>query len=81
MMLSGPRARSAEWRCTHNLHWPIKWSWSAYPGSWDPPEPPQAGFACDWCGHARDPYRAWWWALRYRVLYSWRDAYPWDARS
>jgi hypothetical protein len=44
------RAAVARWRCRHNLHWPIIWSESAYPGSWDPPEPPEPGWMCDSCG-------------------------------
>jgi hypothetical protein len=49
-------------------HWPIRWSESAYPGSYDPPEP---GFCCEVCGHVREPYRAWWWDVK-RRWYEWR---------
>jgi hypothetical protein len=59
-----------KWMCGKGWHWPIRWSESAYPGSYDPPHPPEPGFACDWCGatsrHPQDrypiePYRSWWW--------------------
>jgi hypothetical protein len=71
------RAPVARWRCAHGLHWPIVWSESAYPGSWDPPEPPEPGWCCDWCcktfdyGNYRHQLRAkltplWWieWRIR-----------------
>lgn len=53
--------------CARGRHWPVRWSEYAYPGSHDPPRPPEPGFACDWCGHERLPYRAWWWRLRERL--------------
>lgn len=55
------------WLCGVGLHWPIRWSEHAYPGSYDPPRPPEPGFGCEWCGHPRYPYRAWWWRLEERV--------------
>lgn len=54
------------WLCAHGLHWPIRWSHAAYPASWEPPCPPEPGWACEWCGDARYPYRAWWWHLEER---------------
>lgn len=57
--------------CAKGLHWPITWGEHAYPGSWDPPAPPEPGFACEWCGEVRDPYRAWWWAVKDRY-HMWR---------
>lgn len=56
------------WLCTNGFHWPIAWSDYAYPGSYDPPEPPEPGFACAWCGHEQLPYRAWYWRLKERLL-------------
>jgi hypothetical protein len=56
--------------CWRGWHWPIEWSEYAYPGSWDPPEPPEAGYACFYCGHVHDPYHwrllAPWWDLKAR---------------
>ena len=52
------------WLCGKGLHWPITWTDSAYPGSYDPPEPPEPGWACEWCGYVREPYRWWWWEMK-----------------
>lgn len=63
--------RRCYWRhrlCELNLH-RVKWSAYAYPGSWDPPEPPEPGWACERCGRARLPYRAPLW--RVPILSRW----------
>lgn len=70
------RCHARHWLCEHGFH-TIKWSEYAYPGSWDPPEPPEPGWACDYCcvtfpyGNYRMQLRAaltprWWieWRIR-----------------
>ena len=41
--------------CRMGLHWPIRFHCDLWRGSYAPPEP---GWACDFCGHERLPYRA-----------------------
>jgi hypothetical protein len=51
------------WRhrlCELNLH-RVVWSDYAYPGSSDPPEPPEPGWCCEYCCEVRLPYRAIFW--------------------
>jgi hypothetical protein len=69
--MSGTKRRLWEvrrWLCSHGLHWP-GWSDSATPMSYDPPLPPEPGFACDWCGEERLPYRAVLWPVKERLWY------------
>lgn len=59
----GPR----EWRlrellCEHGIHWPIRFSERAYGDGYNDPYEP--GWACDFCGHCRAPYRWPLWAAR-----------------
>lgn len=65
------RCHARHWLCEHGIHC-IKWSAYAYPGSQEPPEPPEPGWACEYCGRVRDPYRAllWYrpvWYIEWRI--------------
>lgn len=63
------------WLCAHGIH-TIRWDEAATPMNYDPPEPPEPGHACSWCGTIRDPY-SWWirerttWPLKV-ALFEWR---------
>lgn len=59
------KCHTIHWLCEHGVH-RVKWDETAYPGSYDPPEAPEAGFACEWCGDERLPYRAVWWTFKER---------------
>jgi hypothetical protein len=77
----GSGVKRGHWRyalstiaCSWGLH-RAEFSDSAIPASYDPPEPPEAGWACRWCGQLREP-RHWrflkpWWSLKAR-FYEWR---------
>jgi hypothetical protein len=54
--------------CREGLHWPIVWSDFANPGSYDPPEPPEPGWECAWCGKEREPYQTIFWPITGRVF-------------
>lgn len=49
-------------RCSAGVHWPIS-NQLEHGGSWGPPEP---CWGCEFCGHERLPYRAWFWTPRPR---------------
>jgi hypothetical protein len=62
--------------CRSGLHWPVEWNEYAYHACDDPPQPPEAGFACSSCGFVREPYRAAFWPLTerfYIAWWGWRD--------
>lgn len=52
--------------CSWRLH-RIVFSHEAVPASYEPPEPPEPGWCCDWCGELYDGPRFAW--ARYRWWY------------
>lgn len=71
----GRRHALRDFLCEMGLHWPIVFSDVAYPGSYEPPEPPEPGWCCGRCGELHEPYS---WPLRAATI--WRLKSWWYER-